>query len=66
MRDIYVGLATLSSASLITHAETREAIQRSAVELINLQGKALSKEPLVDLRPLETDAQAMTGAKVHR
>ena len=66
VRDIYVGLATLTSASLITHAETREAIQRSAVELINLQGNALSKEPLVDLRPLETDAQAMTGAKVRR
>ncbi len=66
VRDIYVGLATLQTASMIEHVRTRETIQKAAVELISEQSKTLSKAEFLDLGALEGNAQAKVGAKVQR
>ncbi len=66
VRDIYVGLATLQTSSMIEHAQTRETIQKAAIELISVQSKTLSRPEFLDLRPLERNAQAKVGAKVRR
>jgi len=66
VRDIYLGLATLQTASMIEHVRTRETIQKAAVELIGEQSKTLSKAEFLDLRALEGNAQAKVGAKVQR
>jgi hypothetical protein len=66
VQDIYVGLATLQTASMIEHAQTRETIQKTAVDLISEQSKTLSKAESLDLRALNGNAQAKGGAKVQR